>query len=380
VDFELSDDQRLLRDSVEGLLKSLYRPEDRRRHMAEGAGWSRQFWTQLADQGLLGLPFDEADGGFGAGPVETMIVMEAFGRALVVEPYLSTVVLCGGMLRLAGSDTQNQHHIARIADGSLVLALAHAEEQSGHDLEDVATTAVRTTGGWRISGRKIAVQDAAGADMLAVTARTSGSRRDHNGLGVFLVPADAAGLVPHSYPLQDGRGAADVTFDGVEVPEQAVLGDPERGLELLTASVDRAQAALCAEAVGAMDEALRLTVDYLKTRRQFGAPLGSFQALQHRAADMFVCLEQARSMSFLATMAIGFDDPRERSLAISAARVQVAKSSRLIGQQAIQLHGGVGMAMETPIGHYFKRLSMIEMLFGGSDYHLRALGEAVGDW
>jgi pimeloyl-CoA dehydrogenase small subunit len=346
--------------------------------MAEKGGWSKAVWSKLAEQGLLGLPFAESDGGFGAGAVETMIVMEALGRALVLEPYLATVVIGGGFLRHGGSDAQKAAHIPGIIDGSRTFAFAQLEKNSRYDLGDVTTTAKKKGDGWVIDGEKFVVINGENADTLIVTARTKGTRRDRSGIGVFAVAADAKGVAKKGYPTQDGLHAADITFTNVEVDADAAIGDPENALILIERVVDDVRTAMCAEAVGAMDESLKTTVEYLKTRKQFGVPIGSFQTLQHRAADMFVALEQARSMSMFATMAADFDDANERTKAVAAAKVQIGKSLKFIGQQAIQLHGGIGMTMEAKIGHYFKRLTMIENTFGDTDYHLRRVTEAGG--
>jgi pimeloyl-CoA dehydrogenase small subunit len=376
MDFDLSEEQRLLKESVDGLLADSYDFEARKKYMAEQGGWSKAMWGRLAEQGLLGLPFSEEDGGFGAGGVETMIVMEAMGRALVLEPYLATVVIAGGFLRHAGSDTQKAAHIPGIIDGSKTFGFAQLEKQSRYDLFDVATSAKRKGDAYVIDGEKFVVLNGDSADTLIVTARTKGSQRDKSGIGVFIVPADAKGVTRKGYPTQDGLHAADITFTGVEVGADSAIGDPADGLPLIERVVDEARIALCAEAVGLMDESLKTTVEYIKTRKQFGVPIGSFQALQHRAADMFVALEQARSMSMFATMASDFDDAKERSTAIAAAKVQIGKSGKFVGQQSIQLHGGIGMTMEAKIGHYFKRLSMIENSFGDTDYHQRRVAEA----
>src|ERR1700755_819411 len=312
MDFDLTEEQRLLKDSVDGLLTDSYDFEARKKYQKEKGGWSKGVWSKLAEQGLLGLPFAEADGGFGAGAVETMIVMEALGKALVLEPYLATVVIGGGFLRHGGSDAQKAAHIAGIIDGSKTFAFAQLEKNSRYDLADVTTTAKKKGDGWVIDGEKFVVLNGENADTLIVTARTRGERRDRSGVGVFLVPANAKGIAKKSYPTQDGLHAADITFTGVEVGADAAIGDPEDGLPLIERVVDEARTAMCAEAVGAMDESLKATVEYLKTRTQFGVPIGSFQTLQHRAADMFVALEQARSMSMFATMAADFNDARER--------------------------------------------------------------------
>ena len=376
MDFDLSEEQRLLKDSVDGLLADSYDFDQRKKYAAEKGGWSKTVWNKLAEQGLLGLPFPEADGGFGAGAVETAIVMEALGKALVLEPYLSTVILGGGFLRHGGSAAQKAAHVPSIIDGSKTLAFAQLEQNSRYNLADVTTTAKKKGSGWVIDGEKFVVLHGETADTLIVTARTKGGQRDSNGIGVFLVPAKAKGVTVKGYATQDGMRAADIRFEGVEVGADAVIGDAENGLPLVERVVDEARVALCAEAIGAMDESLKSTVEYLKTRKQFGVTIGNFQTLQHRAADMFVALEQARSMSIFATMASDFEDAKERAKAVAAAKVQIGKSLKFVGQQSIQLHGGVGMTMELKIGHYFKRLTMIESTFGDTDYHLRRVSEA----
>ncbi|HVV42724.1 MAG TPA: pimeloyl-CoA dehydrogenase small subunit [Nitrobacter sp.] len=378
MDFDLTEEQRLLKDSVDGLLADSYDFESRKKYAKEKGGWSKAVWSKLAEQGLLGLPFSEEDGGFGGGAVETMIVMEALGRALVLEPYLATVVIGGSFLRRGGSDAQKAAHIPGIVDGSKTLAFAQLEKNSRYDLADVTTTAKKKGGGWVIDGEKFVVLNGENADTLIVTARTRGDRRDRAGVGVFLVPANARGVSRKGYPTQDGLHAADITFTGVEVGADAAIGDPENGLPLIEQVVDDARIALCAEAVGAMDESLKTTVEYIKTRKQFGVPIGSFQVLQHRAADMFVALEQARSMAMFATMASEFEDAKERANAVAAAKVQIGKSGKFVGQQSIQLHGGIGMTMEAKIGHYFKRLTMIEQTFGDTDYNLARVSDGPG--
>ena len=371
MDFDLSEEQRLLKESVDGLLGDAYDFEQRKKYMKEPGGWSKAIWARFAEQGLLGLPFAEDDGGFGAGAVETMIVMEALGRALVIEPYLATVVIAGSLLRHGGSAAQKAAYIPSIIDGSKTFAFAQLEKNSRYDLADVATSAKKKGDGWVIDGEKFVVLNGEAADTFIVTARTKGAQRDTGGIGVFLVPANAKGVAKKGYPTQDGLHGADVTFTGVEVGADAAVGDPENGLPLVERVVDEARTALCAEAVGLMDESLKATGEYLKTRKQFGVAIGTFQTLQHRAADMFVAVEQARSMSMFATMACDFDNAKERATAVAAAKVQIGKSGKFVGQQSIQLHGGIGMTMEAKIGHYFKRLTMIENTFGDTEYHLR---------
>ena len=376
MDFNLSEEQRLLKESVDGLMTDVYGFDQRKKYLKEKGGWSRVVWSRFAEQGLLGLPFVEADGGFGGGGVETMIVMEAFGRALVVEPYLATVVIGGGFLRHGGSNVQKAAHLPGIIDGSKTFGFAQLEKNSRYDLNDVTTSAKKSGDGWVIDGEKFVVLNGENADTLIVTVRTKGAQRDSSGIAALLVPTNARGISKKSYLTQDGLHAADVSFTSVEVDSTAAIGDPEDALPLIERVVDDARTALCSEAVGLMDESLKVTVDYMKTRKQFGVPIGSFQSLQHRAADMFVALEQAHSMSMYATMAADIDNAAERAKAVAAAKVQIGRSGKFIGQQSIQLHGGIGMTMAAKIGHYFKRLTMIEHTFGDADYHLRRVSES----
>jgi pimeloyl-CoA dehydrogenase small subunit len=368
MDFDLSDEQRLLKDSVERFVADRYDFERRKAFVAEEGGYARENWAQFAELGLLAVPFSEEDGGIGGGPVETMIVQEAFGRGLVVEPYLATVVLGGGVLRHAGSAEQKAELIAQIAGGETTLALAHVERGSRYDLHHVETRARRDGDAWVIDGEKGVVLNGDSADKLIVVARTAGGTRDRDGIGLFLVDGKAPGVSRRGYPTQDGGRAAEIGFENVKT--EGVLGDPAAGLPVLERVVDEAIAALCAEAIGVMDRMREITVDYIKQRKQFGVPIGTFQALQHRAADMVVAIEQARSMAFYATMMAAEDNAAERAKAISAAKVQVCRSGRFVGQQAIQLHGGIGMTMEYNVGHFFKRMTVIETLFGDADHHL----------
>jgi len=378
MDFDYSEEQRMLKDSVERLIADRYDFENRKKYMKEDAGFSKTMWAQYAEMGLLGLPFEERHGGSGGGAIETMIVMEAFGRGLTLEPYLPTVVLGGGLVQLAGSEAQRAAILPRIADGSLFLAFAHSEAQSRYDLADVACTARRDADGWVLDGNKTFVQHGAIADKLIVSARIGGDRRSRDGIALFLVDAGAPGVSRRGYPTQDGQRAAEIRLSGVKVGSNDALGDPGKALPTIERVVDGALAALAAEAVGAMGAAHEVTVDYLKTRKQFGVAIGSFQALQHRAVDMMVALEQARSMALYATMMVDEPDPRERAKAISAATVQIRRSGKYVGQQAIQLHGGIGMTLEYKIGHYFKRFTAMECTFGDTDHHLAALAQAGG--
>jgi pimeloyl-CoA dehydrogenase small subunit len=375
MDFDLTDEQRLLKDSVDRLVADQYQFEQRKKYMAEPDGWSRAVWQQYAELGLLGLPFAEAHGGFGGGAVETMIVMEIFGRGLVLEPYFATVILGGGLLRRAASPAQQQALLPQVVQGKLKLAFAHVERHSRYDLADVATTAKQDGAMWVLDGAKSVVLHGDCADRLLVTARTSGNRRDRNGMGLFLVDPSAAGVTRRGYPTQDGLRAAEVTLSGVRVPQDDAIPNALPAIEHV---VDEAIAALCAEAVGCMQAMHETTLEYLKTRQQFGRPIGQFQVLQHRSVDMLVALEQARSMAMFAAVMAAEEDPTERRRAIAAAKVQIGRSGRHIGQEAIQLHGGIGMTMEYKVGHYFKRMTMIDKLFGDADTHLETLAQLGG--
>jgi pimeloyl-CoA dehydrogenase small subunit len=378
MDFDLSEEQRLLKESLDRLIGDRYAFEQRKAYGRSADGWSRELWAQYAELGLLGLPFAESDGGSGGGPVETMLVMEAFGRALTLEPYFATIVLGGGFLRHGGNAALREELVPKIADGSVTLAFAQTERHSRWNLADVSTTAKRDGAGWVLDGEKGVALHGDSADKLIVTARTAGGRRDPDGIGVFVVDATAAGVSRRGYPTQDGLRAAEMALAGVRVGPEGVLGEPGAGLPLVERVVDEGIAALCAEAVGAMAVMHELTVDYLKTRRQFGREIGSFQVLQHRAVDMLVALEQARSMAMLATMMAAEDNAVERRNAVSAAKVQIGRSGKFVGQQAIQLHGGIGMTMEYKVGHYFKRVTMIDAIFGDADHHLRELARRGG--
>ena len=298
-------------------------------------------------------------------------------RALSIEPYLATIVLAGGALRHAGNDALLGELVPAIAEGRLTLALAHQEKQARYDLADTATTArADGKGGYTLEGEKCVVLHGDSADKLIVAARVSGSRAERGGIGLFLVDATANGVTRRGYATQDGMRAADVTLSAVRVGPDAVLAGPDKGLAVLERVVDEAISALSAEAVGAMAALHALTVDYLKTRKQFGVPISSFQVLQHKSVDMFMALEQARSMALYGTMMAGEPDPGERRKAISAVKVQIGRSARLVGETAVQLHGGIGMTMEYKAGHYFKRLTMIDMAYGDADHHLRLLAKA----
>jgi pimeloyl-CoA dehydrogenase small subunit len=379
MDFDLTSEQSQLKDSVERLMAARYGSLEARQGLAkEPLGFSEKGWGQFAELGLLGLPFSEDEGGFGGGPVETLVVMEALGKGLALEPYLATVVLGGAALRYGATPAQKERIIPGIVEGSLRLALAFTEKQSRYDLNDVATTARKAGGGYVLEGAKSVVLNGDSAQHLVVSARTAGARRDRDGISLFLVATDAPGVTVRGYPTQDGGRAAEIALSGVAVGEDRLLGGVGQGLPVLERVAEHAIAALAAEAVGVMEALHGLTVDYLKTRQQFGAPIGQFQVLQHRAVDMLIALEQARSMAAYAAMMVEHEDATERAAALSAVKVQVNRSCRLVGQEAVQLHGGIGMTMEYLGAHYFKRLTMIESLFGDTPHHLRRVAEGGG--
>ena len=370
MDFDYSEEQRLLDETVRRLVKDEYEFAQRKKYLAEPQGYSAALWAKYAELGLLGLPFAEEHGGFGGGGIETMIVMEAFGRGLALEPYLTTVVLGGGLVALAGSAAQKQAILPEIAAGGMMLAFAQGERHSRYDLAHIETAATSQDGGFVLDGHKSVVLQGGSAHKFIVSARTSGATTDKNGISLFLVDRDAKGVTVRDYQTVDGLRAADVTLRNVAVGADALLGPRDGALPIIERAVDRAIAALCAEAVGIMETLNAMTLDYIKTRKQFGVAIGSFQVLQHRMVDMVIAAEQAKSLEVLAAMSVDSPDAAERGRAISAAKVQMGLSGRVVGQQAIQLHGGIGMTDEYAAGHYFKRLSTIDHTFGDTDHHL----------
>jgi pimeloyl-CoA dehydrogenase small subunit len=374
MDFELSEDQVLLQESVTRFVADNYSFEQRRKLVDTDQGYSDKHWSQFAELGWLGMPFAEEYGGYGGTPVETMVVLEEFGKGLVAEPYISTIVLGAGALVNGGSDAQKQELIPQVAEGNLKLALGFAERQSRYNLADVETKAEKSGGDYVLNGMKSVVFGAPTAGKFIVSARTGGASRDEGGISLFIVDADAAGVSVRGYPTVDGMRAGEVTLDGVKVGADALMGAEGEGFAALEATIDQAIASAAAEAVGAMSTLNDMTLEYIKTREQFGQPIGKFQVLQHRMVDMFIAHEEAKSMAMMAAMRIDDEDANERRKAASATKVQIAKSARFVGQQAIQLHGGIGMTDEYAAGHYFKRLTMIDRSYGDGDYHLARFG------
>jgi pimeloyl-CoA dehydrogenase small subunit len=377
MDFELTDEQRLLRESVDRLLADHYGFAQRRGYLIEPDGFSTQMWSRYAEQGLLGLPLAEEYGGFGGGPIDVMLVMEAFGSVLALEPYLATVVLAGTALRLAGSEAQKRTILPQVAEGRMTLAFAHGERQARYDLTDVLTTAKPTARGWVLDGGKSVVAHGDSAQKLIVSARVAGERDDADGIGLFLVDAKASGVARRSYPMRDGTRAAEISLSAVEIATDDVLGEPGRAFPVIERVAEAGIAATSAEAVGAMETMHAMTLEYLKTRQQFGRPIGQNQVLQHRSAEMLIALEQGRSMAMLAAMMVDEPDPEERARNIAMAKIGVGQASRFVAQNAIQLHGGIGMTEEYAVGHYFRRCMVIEHLFGDPTYHLSRLAEGV---
>ncbi|WP_135467665.1 acyl-CoA dehydrogenase family protein [Crenalkalicoccus roseus] len=377
MDFDLTDDQRLLTESITRLLADQYAFDQRKAILKSSQGWSPALWGKYAELGLLGLPIAEEHGGFGGGAVEVMLLMQVFGRHLVLEPYLATVVLGGTAIRLAGDAGQKGEILPAIASGAMKLAFAHYEREARYDIADVQTTATPKDGGFVLEGAKSVVLHGDCADRLIVSARTAGGRDDAEGISLFLVDAGAEGVARRGYPLRDGTRAAELSLSGVRVPASALLGERDNALPVIERVVEAGIAATAAEVVGAMEAMQAMTLEYLKTRQQFGRPIGENQALQHRAAEMLVALEQGRSMAMLASMMVEEPDAAERARSISMAKVGVGQAGRFVSQQAIQLHGGIGMTDEYAVGHFFRRVMVIEHLFGDTDWHLDRLADQV---
>jgi alkylation response protein AidB-like acyl-CoA dehydrogenase len=371
MDFSLNEEQQLLKDSVDRFVRENYDLADRRKLVASETGFSPAHWRTMAELGWLGAALPEEYGGIGGGPVETMVIMEGFGRGLVVEPYFASVVLGGNLLLAGGSTALKSEILPQLAEGRLKLAFGFAEPQSRYDLFDVETSARKKAGGYVLEGHKGVVIHGDSADRIVVSARTAGGVRDKDGISLFLVDGDAPGVTRRGYQTIDGLRAAEIVLDKVEVPADAVIGAADGALPLIEDAARRGIAALAAEAIGIMDRIQALTNDYLKTRQQFGRPLGKFQALQHRMVDILIACEESRSAALVATLRLDDGDASQRDKAIAAAKVKIGQGGRFIGQNAIQLHGGMGMTDEMHISHYFKRLTMIDTMFGDHAYHLK---------
>jgi alkylation response protein AidB-like acyl-CoA dehydrogenase len=366
MDFNFTQEQQQFSDALRRWVEKDYTFEHRKKIVKSEPGVSDQAWGALAELGMTALPIPEAQGGFNGSAIDMLVVMQELGRGLVIEPYLATV-LGAEFLKLAGGQ---EALLERVASGDLKLACALGEKQARHELFDIATTATASAGGYVLNGTKTVVVHGAQAGMLIVSARTGGAQRDTSGISLFVVSADTAGLTRRDYRTIDCQRAADVTFANVKVPASALLGKEGAGWDVLDAAADYGATLLCAEAVGAMEAINAATLEYAKTRQQFGVPIGKFQALQHRMAEMFMQLEQARSMATLAAVKVSSGDAEERRRTVSAAKARVGQAAKYVGQQAIQLHGGMGVTNELPAAHHFKRLTMIELMLGDTDHHL----------
>ncbi len=370
MDFNLTREQQMLSDVVQSFVAKEYTFQTRRGILESSDGWSRKVWSKLAEMGLLGLQVPEEYGGMGSASIEMLLTMTALGRGLLLEPYLQSAVLATALIRDLGSRGQKETLLPSLAAGERIAVPAHAERGSRYDLSRVATSAVRTGVGFTLNGRKTVVLHAAAADVLLVSARTAGKPDAEAGISLFTVERTAAGVSLQSYPTLDGQRGADVTLRDVQLPREALLGPEGGAFPAIEAAWDLGITALCAEAVGALEAIFQATVDYTRTRKQFDVPIAHFQALQHRMADMMIHVEQAKSMSYLAAMRCTEPDAAVRGRAISAAKVLVGQACRRVGQEAVQLHGGMGVTDELSVSHYFKRLTAIELSLGDTEHHL----------
>lgn len=368
MNFEFTEEQQMIRDSIARFVQDDYDFDTRRQIVASEAGINREYWQTFAELGWLSIPFSEQDGGFGGNIIDIAVVMEELGKGLVVEPYFPTVVLFGGLLARAGSDQQRSAHLPGVIDGSTLGALAFVERQSRFELADCLTTATANDAGFTLDGEKVVVSNGEHADQLIVLARTSGAQSDEQGLSLFLVDATAAGVSKMVYPMMDGQRVANIAFNQVVLDSSALVGELGQGLELVEALSHEAIIALAAEAVGIMGTLNAKTLEYTKTRQQFGVAIGSFQALQHRMVDTMMAYEQSRSMLYRALCEY-VQDPASAQATIHALKVLIDRNSKLVYGEAIQLHGGMGITDELDIGHYAKRLMMINATFGDGTYH-----------
>jgi alkylation response protein AidB-like acyl-CoA dehydrogenase len=370
MNFEYSDEQKLLSDTLKKFLATGYNFDARAKIMASPAGYSEDVWAALAEMGLLGVPFDDEYGGFGGTTVDMMIVMEAFGEGLLVEPYLATVGLGGRFVARGGTAAQKSRILPALIQGKTKMAFAQTERGARYDVQHVSMRAKKSGDGWVLDGDKCMVLHGGGADLLVVSARTAGQARDARGISLFLVERGSPGVAVTEYRTIDNLRVADIRFSGVTVAREALIGAEGDGLGLAEDVVDYATALVCAEAVGAIKYAHDATLQYLKERRQFGVPIGSFQALQHRMVDILISYEQARSIATLACVKVDTADAAERRRVVSATKIKIADAARHVSQEAVQLHGGMGMTEELKISHTFRRLTMIAQAFGDADHHL----------
>ncbi len=369
MNFELSEEQKMIQQSVERFVQENYDLSNRIKISSEDPGYSKEYWSSMAELGWLGLAFDEEDGGFGGNQIDTLVLMEQFGKGLVLEPFLANIVLGGGAIKRGGSAALKESIIPSLIDGSLQLTLAYAEEQSRFDLEDIATAAREDDGNFVLNGKKSMVLNAESADKIIVVARTNGSQVDKEGISLFLVNADSDGLEKENFPTVDGLRASEISLNDVKVSPENLIGEKDKGFEILQAVANDAILALAAEAVGAMEVLYKDTVEYTQQREQFDHPLSDFQVLQHRMVDMFMEYEQCKSLLFRATMET-VQDPQLSQRTVHALKHLIGKSGIFVGENAVQLHGGMGVTEELRVGHFFKRLLVIDSQFGNADFHL----------
>ncbi|AGS39565.1 MAG: alkylation response protein AidB-like acyl-CoA dehydrogenase [Cycloclasticus pugetii] len=376
MNLEFTEEMIMLQDGIHKFLQNEYDFETRQSLSRKGIGYSEENWQNFADMGLLGVPFDEEFGGFGFGQTGLIVIMEAIGKGLVVEPYLASIVLGGLLIQRAANTEQKEAILPALIAGEMKLAFAYAERQSRYNLTDVEFSAQKKAAQYCLSGAKSVVFNAETADKIIVSARTSGDNFTPEGISLFIVDKDIEGLTSRDYETVDGLRASELTFDNVMVDESALVGDLDGAFSDIEYVIDAATAAVCAEGVGVVTELRDKTVEYLKTRKQFDQPIGNFQVLQHRCVDMFMTEEQLRSLSYLAAIKVSEDDTTERVKSVSAAKVYLGDARSIVGEQAAQLHGGIGVTDELDVAHYVKRLTMMNAVFGDRDYHLQRFSQA----
>ena len=370
MDFTFNEEQTLIQDQVDQFVQKEYDWETRQSLSNSDLGFGESNWQKFAELGWLGISVSEDSGGFGGSAIESMLIMEAFGKGLVVEPFLETMIMAGSLIDDYGSDEQKSSILEPAISGEMHLALAYAEPQSRFNLSDVVTEAKAEGENYILNGYKSVVMNGPSANKIIISARTSSSQLDENGITLFIVDSDSKGLSKTNYKTVDGRRASDLTIENVSVSKDNIIGNLDSGFEILDSAIDKAILAISAEAVGAMEVLYKTTVEYTKTREQFGTPIGKFQVLQHRMVDMFMEYEQCKSLLYMATMKHEEGAPDAKK-AISGLKYQVGKAGKFIGQQAVQLHGGMGVTDELNVGHYFKRLTTVGTIFGNTDYHLK---------
>ncbi|WP_193165315.1 acyl-CoA dehydrogenase family protein [Microbulbifer hainanensis] len=368
MNFSYSEEQQMLQDSVSKFIQQDYDFDTRRKITESPRGFSEENWNLFAELGWLMVPFSEGDGGLGGSATDLIVVMEEFGKGMLVEPFLATAVLGGGLIAECGNDSQKEELLAFIMGGELQLAFAFTEPESRYELNNVTVTAERRGDEFIVNGAKSVVLNGEAADKLLVAVRTSGEQRDRDGISLLLIDAEARGVRRRGYATVDGQRAAEISLDNVSVPAACLLGEEGKALPGIEKVIDRATLAICAEAVGAMAVTLAKTVEYTKTRKQFGVPISKFQALQHRMADMFIEVEQGRSILYMAAMQMDANGGVAQR-AVSAAKSRIGAAARKVGQEAVQIHGGIGVTDELDVGHFFKRLTTFQFQFGSTDMH-----------